>query len=226
MASKATIPHTNLACGPLCQKLKVSGVVAAMKRPAKKPPAKGVTKKPASSSKSVNINEAITKMKRGVSKVDLGQEEPEEEVESADLVSGEDEAEGGAGRDKATSQRYLKLRDSLPAHVVDLVDKQSRLSCNPRAFKTQCINRLFKRNKKTGKLELNLEDQMFTEHRDVYSKKFARETDHAYPEAIMKGMYFQNDEGAFTRAKDAGDIKAVDIGCLTGGFHLGRVRFL
>ena len=155
-------------------------------------------KKPAA--KGSKINETIKKLKTGVSKPDL--------VKNKKNVDDETDVEEQY-RDKAKGQKYQKLRDSLPEHVVDLVETESKKAFSPREFKTMVINKLFKRNSQ-GKLELNLTDHLFEEHKRIYTKKFSKETDHAMPAAIMKGLYFQNDEGAFQRALKAGDIEEVD----------------
>ena len=72
-----------------------------------------------------------------------------------------------------------------------------------------CINKLFVKGK-SCRLELNLSDQLFEEHKQIYTKKFAKETDRAMPESIMTGLYFQNDKQVFRAALAAGDIEAVE----------------
>ena len=44
----------------------------------------------------------------------------------------------------------------------------------------------------------------------VYSKKYKREEETALPEAIMRGLYFQNQKAAFDAALEAGDIVQVE----------------
>eukprot|EP00438_Fugacium_kawagutii_P008065 Skav236193 [mRNA] locus=scaffold1795:8678:9637:+ [translate_table: standard] len=162
-----------------------------MKRPATKP------SKP---SKGVKINETISKLRRGVSKEDLVQNKK---------VKEEDEAEDG--RDKSKGQKYAKMKHLLPDHIVDLVEKESAKTSSPREFKTLVINKLFVRDSK-GKLTLNLSDHMFEEHKKIFTKRYAKERDHALPETVKKGHYFQNNEAAWQRAVDAGDVEEVDVG--------------
>eukprot|EP00913_Durusdinium_trenchii_P007378 g6937.t1 len=61
-----------------------------------------------------------------------------------------------------------------------------------------------------GKLVLNLEDQLFAEHKKVYAKKYSKEKETALPEAIMKGLYFANDSKAFEQARKDKDIVPVE----------------
>ncbi len=177
-----------------------------------------VNKKPAASSKSTKkpllkrpaaagskINDTIEKLQRGVSKVDV--ETGDDGRESND-EEGSDEDEK---RDKAKGQKYAKIKSELPNHVLDLVEKESSKAASPRDFKTRITNKMFKRNKQ-GKLILNLQDQVFEEHKEIYTRRFAKEQDHAMPASIMRGLYFNNDQAAFDRALAAGDIEEVDCG--------------
>ena len=181
----------------------------------KKPAASGtrksskVLKKPCAGP----INEAINKLKRGVSKVDVEKgDDGKIKDDGSEASQGSDE-ENAEHRDKAKGQKYSKMKHELPAHVVDLVERESLKSSSPREYKTKLINKLFVR-KKDGKLELNLNDERFEEHRKIYSRKFAKETDTAMPESIFKGLYFRNDQLAFEQAKENGDIHEVE--CANG----------
>lgn len=161
-------------------------------------------KKPASLKRpAASINDAISKMHRGVSNSEL---DPPVEGKSPDS----DEA-GEAGRDKSKGQKYAKMKHELPDHVVDLVEKESLKSSSPRDFKTMVINRLYKRNE-AGKLVLNLEDELFSEHKKVYARKYSKEKDVALPESIMRGLYFGNCQKTMDQAKADGDIIPVDCG--------------
>ena len=157
----------------------------------KRPASSLSLKRPASS-----INDTISKLQKGVSKTDLdeGSEHSEEDDDK---------------RDKAKGQKYQKMKSALPDHVIDLIEKQSQKASSPRLFKTQIINKLFKRNP-DGRLELNLDDDVFSEHRKIYSKKFSKEKETAYPESILRGLYFNNSQDALDRAKQAGEVVAVE----------------
>ena len=150
-----------------------------------------------------SINDTIAKMAKGTA-VD---QDGDPEVEPED----EDNSGDQAGRDKAKGQKYAKLKSTLPDHVVDLIEKQSQSAVSPREFKTSAINRLFVR-KADGRLELNLKDAMFEEHKTLYTKKYNKEQDTALPETILCGLYFHNDKQAMEAAKRSGDIEPVDVG--------------
>ena len=101
------------------------------------------------------------------------------------------------------------MKHDLPDHVIDLIEKQSQKASSPRQFKTQIINRLFRRSP-DGRLELNLEDEVFSEHHKIYSKRYSKEEETAYPESILRGLYFGNSQEAFDRAKAAGEVVPVE----------------
>ena len=132
----------------------------------------------------------------------LNEEKAEDHDEDEDLEE---------GRDKSKGQKYQKMKKELPDHVIDLIETQSMKASSPREFKTTVINKLFKRNAK-GKLVLNLEDQLFQEHKKVYLNKYKKDKETALPEAIMRGLYFNNSQAAFDDAKKAGDIVPVEEG--------------
>ena len=163
-----------------------------MKRPGLKKP-----------SAAPSIQATISKLSRGVSKSDLVTNKKDKDAEETEPET--------TGRDKAKGQKYLKLKDSLPDHIVDLVEKQSLKAASPREFKTMAINKLFVKNKQ-GRLELNTTDQLFEEHKKIYTKRYSTERENALPESILKGLYFHNDDQAFQRALKKGDIMEVDCG--------------
>ena len=91
----------------------------------------------------------------------------------------------------------------------DLIEQQGKKTSSPREWKTKCINKLFVRDA-SGKLQLNLQDNLFQEHRKIFSQRYAKEEDVALPETIMKGLYFGNSDTAMDQAKEKGDIEEVE----------------
>ena len=167
----------------------LSKMTKSMKKPAA---AQGVRKdtlkKPAAAGP---INTSLALLKKGAGGT---MEEQEGDGDEGDTDS---VAEAGESkRDKGKAIKYAKMRSELPEFVIDLVEKQSAKSSSPRAFKTDIINRLFKRDA-GGKLSLRLQDPVFAEHKRVYTDKFAKEQDVAYPESILKGLYFAGDDKKF-----------------------------
>ena len=51
---------------------------------------------------------------------------------------------------------------------------------------------------------------MFTEHKKLFTKKYNREEETALPEAIMRGLYFGNNQTALDQAKKDGDVVPVE----------------
>ena len=153
----------------------VLALVSELKMPTMKRPSSSTStsqqKKPAAT-----INQVVANLKRGVSSVDLGNQEADESQQ-----------EGEKNRDKSKGQKYKAMKDQLPEHVVDLIEKESCKKSSPREFKTQVINSLFVRNE-SGKLELNLSDPIFEEHKRLYTKRFAKETDYSSPRINHEGV--------------------------------------
>jgi hypothetical protein len=165
-----------------------------------KPATKAMTlKRPAAS-----INDAISKMRKGVSSADLGARK-----EKGD-DNGDDHDDENQIRDKSKGQKYAKMRNQLPEHVVHLIEQKSQKMASPRDFKTACINKLFRRNS-SGKLELNLDDMLFKEHKTVYERKYQGQHESAMLELVMRGLYFNNDARAMDEAKAREEIIPVEV---------------
>ena len=113
-------------------------------------------------------------------------------------------------RDKGKAQKYARDRASLPPFVVNLVEEQSKKSGNQRSFKSAAINRLYTRLP-DGSLKLNLGDPVFTQASSLYDKEFKRTSDEAYPETVMKGMFFHNSQVDFDRAISKGEIFSTNV---------------
>ena len=155
----------------------------------KKPAAKAASKaKAAAKAKIGSLNRSIQDMKAG--------------------IEDEDAEDENTHRDKGKAIKFNKQRSQLPPHVLHLLEVQSQEASSPRAFKTQIINKLYKREK-DGSLTLNLGDAIFREHELVYKKKFARSQSEALPGSIFRGLYFQGSQAALEAAVACGDVKKV-----------------
>lgn len=165
----------------------------------------GKGKKPAKKEKDEGINALVDKMKRGSD--GLGDDLPDDE--EPEEIEGEGEEE--KLRDKAKGQKYQKMKDSLPAHVVHLIEEESKKSVSPRDAKTKAINKLFKKDAK-GKLQLCLNQPLFEEHKSIFSQKFSKEQETAVPEAIMIQSYFNGNTAAYKQALEDGDVELIDPG--------------
>ncbi|CAJ1421834.1 unnamed protein product [Effrenium voratum] len=97
------------------------------------------------------------------------------------------------------------MRASLPPHILNLYDAEAEKKSSPRAFRTQVINKLFKKLD-NGRYELQTEAPMFTEAKRLYAKKCGQDENRAMPRSTMAGLYFHNDINALDKALKAGEI--------------------
>ena len=105
-------------------------------------------------------------------------------------------AELAEGRDKGKALKYQRMKEqgALPAHIVHLIEQESKKSTSKRAFVTNAINKLFSRQE-DGSSSLNLKDPLFQK---------------ALPESVMCGLYFNNNVQAFQNALKKGEIARVE----------------
>ena len=170
-----------------------------MKKPAAGAQAKTLVKKTTLKRPASSISSVVQSMQKGISPADMRDEQA---IHESELDQD--------GRDKSKGQKCVKMRHQLPNYVVDLIEKESQKCASPREFKTACINHLFKRSS-SGKLVLNLDDAMFTEHKKVYGKKYAGAKETALPELVMRGLYFANDQAAKDLAKEREEIMPAEV---------------
>jgi hypothetical protein len=140
----------------------------------------------------VTTSEHVRKMKQGI----------DEDPEDTDV------------RDKGKGEKFAKMRDKLPAHIIDLYDKEALTKDQPRSFRTKIINKLFVQ-KPNGKYDMNLTEPLFEEHKTMYSRKYGKDEEKAFPKSVLLGLYFQNSDVAFNKALDCGDIKMTKDGDTT-----------
>ncbi|CAE7491383.1 unnamed protein product, partial [Symbiodinium necroappetens] len=129
-------------------------------------------------------------------------------------------------RDKGKGVRFSKDRDSLPPHVLHLIDKESR---GNRAFKSIVINKLYQRQP-DGSLRLCLSDPIFSEAQQLYTNSYSKTKQHSLPETVMLASHFGGNERLFQEAARKGEIfsqkgpdnimywsfKSWEIGCKDG----------
>lgn len=177
----------------------------------KRPSGQGPFKRPASGEpREGQVNGVVKKLKEGwkddekkTEKTKKGgkkkssEEEDQEEVEGS---GGEDEL-----RDKGKSLKFNQMRKNLPSHIQHLYDVEAANKSSPRAFRTSIINQLFKRLP-NGRYELVADQPFFNEAKKLYDKKYGKESEQGFPKAVMRGLYFHNDEKAFNQALEEGDI--------------------
>ena len=98
--------------------------------------------------------------------------------------------------------------NQLTSHVQYLYQDVANTKASPREIRTMIINTLFER-KKNGRFELRDDRPLFTEAKELYERKYSKDKAVAYPRSVMKGLYFQNNESAFTEALACGDVHEV-----------------
>ena len=155
-------PNAKAKPSPKAKTVAKKGPSSVLKKPAA---AVAPTKRPAASS---SVNDAIKQMRKGL------------EESEADASQSED----GAGRDKGKAVKYAKMRKDLPEHIRHLVEEESNRKANPRAFKTNLINKLYKREA-NGTLSLRLDQPIFQEHQSVFNKRYKKDEEKALPESVM-----------------------------------------
>ena len=167
-----------------------------IKRPAAAPVA-GVLKRPAGSKTNVppkTLNEKVSLWKQGLPK------------EDDDSESGHEDNETENPRDKGKGQKFAKMKNQLPAHIIDLYDNEAKKASSPRNFRTMVINKLFTKLS-NGQYQLNAKDPVFEEHKVMMEKKYGVDEQRAYPRSIMKGQFFNNSNAALEEAIEEGSVK-------------------
>ena len=126
------------------------------------------------------------------------------------------ETEGDDGdnekRDRSKQQKFemMLAKNQLPAHIVEMWSKAHDEQKTPRKFQTKMINALFNRDE-NGKLSMTPHAPFFAAYRETFEKKKFSHKEKALPRGIFIGRYFQNDEAAFVRSLEQGEIEAVDV---------------
>ena len=194
-----------------------------LKRPGSKVPMKGL-KRPAAKVEPKPKPEAKSKAKASKSMLDTighlkkgiepkmedngGEEEGEEEEEKADdpEVEANEEEEEKRQRGAAMKWQRMVKKGHVPPHIKELWGK-----CNGRKEQTQLLNRLFKKNSRTGQWEMKADNPSFLAWMKTSDTSFAKEAAQRYPRSIMIHHYFQGNEKAFQDALACGDVQEVQI---------------
>ena len=121
---------------------------------------KAVLKKP--SAAVATLNEKVSEWKKGV-------QGSESEDEASDKC-----------RDKGKGQKFAKVKDSLPPHILDLYENEAKKQSSPRDFRTMIINKLFTKLP-NGQYQINAKAPMFEEHKVLLEKKYGIDEQQAYP---------------------------------------------
>ena len=105
-------------------------------------------------------------------------------------------------RDKGKGVRFVKDRDTLPPHVLHLIDKESK---GNRQFKSIAINKLYERQS-DGSLRLCLSDPIFREAQELYTSTYSKQKEHSLPETVMLASHFGGNTRLFEEAAKKAEI--------------------
>ena len=190
-------------------------------KPAPKPKPKSKdapTKKPAgrsdgppkpSKTKSSIMDQAKA-WKQGLASKDdeaTGEEEPEEEEEGGLNVS--DEESDGEYRDKGKGQKWKKMCDqnAIPSHILEMFHKESKKQKDPRKWKTQIINKLFKKNPVTKKYDMVADQPWFNNFREASTTDFGVDQTKGEPKSVFLHSKFHGNEEGLRQAIAMGDVQ-------------------
>ena len=181
-----------------------------MKRPAS---STSHIKRPAAKTKTGAFNQTVQSLKKGWEEDDddtKKKKKDDDDDEGDDADENTDDAYGNL-RDKGKAVKFTQMRDSLPAHILQLYDEEAKKKASPRAFRSQIVNSLF-RKLANGRYELRCDAPLFTEAKRIFETKYGKEKEKGYPRSVMEGLYFQNSEAALVAAIEAGDVYRITEG--------------
>ena len=113
-----------------------------------------------------------------------GEEEEPKEEDSCDEESGE-------YRDKGKGQKWKKMCDAnaIPSHILQMFNQEAKKQKNPRIWKTKIINKLFSKNKKTGKYEMVANQPFFNDFKEASSSDFGKEQVKGEPKSVFSKFH-------------------------------------
>lgn len=132
------------------------------------------------------------------------QEEGEEEEKKEDDPEHE-EAQEKRSYGKARKFARMLANGQVPADIKQMYNDAATHSKSPRLFRTELINRMFKRNAK-GEWILCTDDAEFQSWRANQDMRFATAESVGVPYSIMLWQVFQGQEQAMKVAEQRGDI--------------------
>ena len=96
----------------------------------------------------------------------------DDDQEESDADEDADAAYGNL-RDKGKAVKFTQMRQSLPAHILQLYDEVAKKKASPRAFRSQIVNTLF-RKLANGRYELRCDAPLFTEAKRIFETKYGK----------------------------------------------------
>lgn len=133
----------------------------------------------------------------------------------------EDEGSGEGGerdelRELGKARKFRKMSDAnaIPAHILDLINEQSKKAANPRKEKSTLINKLFQKNEKGG-YDMVADDPVFEQAREAYHIRFGKDQDTGMPKDVFLWSHFHGNEPALEKAISNGSVQEYQQGGLS-----------
>lgn len=142
------------------------------------------------------------------------EEGEEEEEKDADPC-----VDPGEKRDYGKARKFARMLKAgqVPEEVVSLYNDQALQAKQPRLFRTELINRLFKKDSHGGFILCHNQPEFVSWKKNI-DKSFASQKTVGVPRMVMLWQVFQGNKEAMAQAEDEGDIYQVN-----GFWHHNKV---
>ena len=119
----------------------------------------------------------------------------------------EEEEEGTMVRHHGKARKYKRLMDAkaIPDHILEMIEVESKKSSNPRAQKTELINKLFSKDGKGG-FQMVANQPVFENFKEAYHRRYGREEQQGKPKTVFLWSVFQGNEEALKNAILEGSV--------------------
>ena len=156
-----------------------------LKKPSKADPPKPAPKPDPKPSKKSSIMDQAKLWKQG--RVKTEQDAHGEGSEEGDGSKSKEEDTDGEYRDKGKGQKWKKMCDqhAIPSHILDMFHKESKKQKEPRKWKTQIINKPFKKNPTTKKYDMVADQPWFNSFRGASTTDFGVEQTKGKPKSVF-----------------------------------------
>ena len=174
--------------------------------PKSKAKALAVLKKPASKKEEKEEEQQQEKKKeKTLVEKTAAWETAAEGEEAAAAVTSEEEQET---RDAGKAKKWRKMADAgaIPAHILDLINEQSKKATNPRKEKTALINGLFVKNSKGG-YDMQADSPVFQPAKTAFDQRYGKKEQTGMPKDVFLWQTFHGNEVALAAAIEKGSVE-------------------
>ena len=136
--------------------------------------------------------------------------------EEAENEEDDQEEDHDEFRDHGKARKFRKMSDAgaIPAHILDLINEQSKKALNPRKEKSSLINNLFKKNSKGG-YDMIADAPVFEQAKEAFFTRFGKDQDTGMPKDVFLWSTFQGNEQALAKAIANGSVQEYNQGGTT-----------